>query len=57
MDGNPIEEQSKAKIAADQAAGAVSLLIRIGHKVCMLCPFTKPHSLLYSEQFLALLVP
>lgn len=33
VDGTPIEDQSKSKIAADQAAGAVSLLIRIGHKV------------------------
>lgn len=33
VDGTPIDEQSKSKIAADQAAGAVSLLIRIGHKV------------------------
>lgn len=33
VDGTPIDEQSKSKIAADQAAGAVSLLIKIGHKV------------------------
>lgn len=32
VDGTPIEDQSRSKIAADQASGAVSLLIRIGHK-------------------------
>ena len=33
VNGTPIEEQSKSRQAADQAAGAVSLLIKIGHKV------------------------
>ncbi len=33
VDGTPLDEQSKSKLAADQAAGAVSLLIKIGHKV------------------------
>ncbi|DBA91528.1 hypothetical protein WJX77_008361 [Trebouxia sp. C0004] len=32
VDGTPLDEQSKSKLAADQAAGAVSLLIKIGHK-------------------------
>lgn len=32
VDGTPIEEQSRSKQAADQASGAVSLLIKIGHK-------------------------
>ncbi|KAL3150906.1 hypothetical protein ABBQ32_000657 [Trebouxia sp. C0010 RCD-2024] len=32
VDGTPIEDQAKSKIAADQAAGSVSLLIKIGHK-------------------------
>ena len=41
VNGTPIEEQSRSRQAADQAAGAVSLLIKIGHKVKPCSPCTE----------------